>query len=93
MNSMQLIQKEAIAQLRFIKEEALTDAAAIIRRSQDFGRALMLGNLEHGKVKIHFQDALHNRYQVETTIWAVTEDYLCLKGNLLIPICAIFEDE
>lgn len=89
MNTEQVIPKEAISTMHFLKEEVLKDPSDIHRRSQDLNRAMTLGNLEHGKVKIHFLDAQHNFYQVETTVWAVTEDYLCLKGDLQIPTCAV----
>lgn len=85
----QIIPKEAISLLHFLKEEVLTNPTDIRLRNQDLNRAMTLGNLEHGKVKIHFLDAQHNFYQVETTVWAVTEDYLCLKGDLQIPTCAV----
>lgn len=67
----------------------LTDPSDFSKRNQDLNRAMTLGNLEHGKVKIHFLDAQHNFYLVETTVWAVTEEYLCLKGDLQIPTCAV----
>lgn len=89
MNKEQVIPKEAISMMHFLKEEVLTDPSDIRRRNLDLNRAMTLGNLEHGKVKIHFLDAQHNFYQVETTVWAVTEEYLCLKGDLQIPTCAV----
>lgn len=85
----QVIQKEAISKMHFLSEEVLIDPSDIRRRNQDSKRAMALGNLEHGKVKIHFLDAKHTFYQVETTVWAVTEEYLCLKGHLQIPTCAV----
>ena len=89
MNKEQVIQKEAISNMHFLSEEVLNDPSDIRRRNQDLNRAMALGNLEYGKVKIHFQDAKHTFYQVETTVWAVTEGYLCLKGHLQIPTCAV----
>ncbi len=85
----EIIPKEAISLLHFLKEEVLTDASEISRRNQDVKRAMTLGNLEHEKVKIHFLDALHKLYQVETTVWAVTDEFLCLKGDLLIPMRSV----
>ncbi|HSI75358.1 MAG TPA: hypothetical protein VK957_05675 [Lunatimonas sp.] len=89
MNKEQVIPKEAVSVMHFLKEDVLKDPSDIRQRNQDLNRAMTLGNLEHGKVKIHFLDAQHNFYQVETTVWAVTDDYLCLKGDLQIPTCAV----
>lgn len=89
MNKEKVISNQAISMIHFLKEEVLTDPSDISKRNQDLNRAMTLGNLEHGKVKIHFLDAQHNFYLVETTVWAVTEEYLCLKGDLQIPTCAV----
>lgn len=70
MSEEQIIPKEAISMLHFHNEEVLSDPYEIRRRSQDLNRAMTLGNLEHGKVKIHFLDAQHNTYQVEIIFWA-----------------------
>jgi hypothetical protein len=67
----QIIPEEPISMLHFLKVEVLSDPSDIRRKNQDLKRAMTLGNLEHGKVKIHFLDAKHNTYQVETIFWAV----------------------
>jgi len=45
------IEKEEIAHLSFPKAEVLKDVAEIKQRFSDLNRALLLGNLEHSKIK------------------------------------------
>lgn len=85
-----LIQKEAIANLKFPRIEVLTAPDAIARRRTRLLRATRLGNVLRNKVKIIFEDALSLR-MVETTIWATTEKNISLKGGVVIPICRIHQ--
>ena len=55
-------------------------------------RAIALGNLEHQKVKIYFEDDKKKRV-VNTTIWAVTDNAIVLKQNVVIPIKRIYKLE
>lgn len=84
-----LLQKEEIPSVAFPKGEVLHDAAAIADRNRQLSRALALGNLEHHKVIIGFLDASGRRCRVETTIWALTDEFVCLKGSILLPRHAI----
>jgi hypothetical protein len=81
----QLIDKESIASLHFPNEEVLLEKAAINQRKQDLDRALALGNLEHLKIKIYFQDDSSHK-MVETTIWGVTDNRVILKKGVVIPV-------
>ena len=81
----QLIDKESIASLHFPNEEVLLEKAAIDQRKQDLDRALALGNLEHLKMKIYFQDDSSHK-MVETTIWGVTDSRVILKKGVVIPV-------
>jgi hypothetical protein len=54
---------------------------------------LILGNIDHNKVTIVFKTEDGTILQVKTTIWAVTEDYVALKGGVHIPIKAIVDIE
>lgn len=89
MNHPTLIQKEDILQIRFSKEEVLQSDLEIKIRDRELQKALSLGNLEHGKVKLIFLDRACKTYQIETTIWAVTDESICLKGDLLLPKRAV----
>jgi hypothetical protein len=81
----QLTDKEVIASLRFPSEEVLEQLEAIKERKQDLDRALSLGNLEHLKIKIYFQDDVSHK-MVETTIWGVTDNRVILKQGVVIPV-------
>ena len=62
----------------------------IARRRQELDRALSLGNLEHSKIKIYFEDDASKK-MVETTIWGVTEERVILKQGVVIPIQRIYK--
>lgn len=81
----QTIDKEEVNSLSFPKEEVLQDALEVQQRKSDLERALTLGNLEHLKMKIFFEDDICGRV-VETTVWGVTSDRIILKQGTVIPI-------
>jgi uncharacterized protein (UPF0248 family) len=85
-----LVEKESIRDLKFPENEVLTSKDAIRLREADLERALKLGNLEHNKIKIVFEDA-EGVKQVETTVWGVTDKRVILKQGVLIPIHRIHE--
>jgi len=80
-----LIDKDQVKDLRFPKAEVLTTIEEIVRRKEELRRALVLGNVDHNKVKIIFSD-MEGEKMVETTIWAVTELRIVLKSGMVIPI-------
>ena len=82
------IEKESISRLRFPIQEVLKSALEIGQRMADLHRGLLLGNIHKGKVKIIFEDGESVR-QVETTIWALTDNRVILKQGLGIPLCRI----
>ena len=84
-NEFQLIDKEAIGTLSFPSKEVLDEKDAIIQRKIDLDRALSLGNLEHVKIKIFFEDDASKK-AVETTIWGVTDSRVILKQGVVIPV-------
>jgi hypothetical protein len=79
------IDKEHIESLKFPSNEVLTDESAIKERETELNRALSLGNLEHTKIKIYFEDDLSKKI-VETTVWGVTDKRVILKQGVVIPI-------
>jgi hypothetical protein len=85
-----LIDKEVIPTLNFPKDEVLGDKEAISSRKNDLDRALSLGNLEHVKIKIYFEDDASKK-MVETTIWGVTEERVILKQGVIIPVNRIYK--
>lgn len=52
--------------------------------------ATRLGNIEHGKIKIIFQDD-EGVKEVRTTIWATGEKFVVLKKGVIIPINRIID--
>lgn len=87
-----LVEKEAIVDLHFPPEEVLKTEEKIEALQNELERAIALGNLEHQKVKIYFEDDKKRRV-VHTTIWAVTDNAIVLKQNVIIPIRRIHKLE
>ncbi|AWM14589.1 hypothetical protein NHF50_12350 [Flavobacterium sp. NRK F10] len=81
----ELIDKELISSLHFPQTEVLFEKEDILQRRNDLDRALSLGNLEHVKIKIFFEDD-SNFKVVETTIWGVTDTRVILKQGVIIPV-------
>lgn len=79
------IAKENIETLKFPNDEVLKDKELIKERETELNRALALGNLEHTKIKIYFEDD-QSRKLVETTVWGVTDKRVILKQGVVIPI-------
>ena len=86
----EIIEKEAIPKLHFPETDVLEDKKEVEQRDADLDRALTLGNLEHSKIKIYFEDD-HSKKVVETTIWGVTDKRVILKQGIVIPINRIYK--
>lgn len=84
-SAFELIDKELITSLNFPKADVLEDKEAILGRKNDLDRALSLGNLEHVKIQIYFEDDMSKK-MVETTIWGVTDERVILKQGVVIPV-------
>ncbi|MGB0885277.1 MAG: hypothetical protein ACPGVH_04305 [Chitinophagales bacterium] len=80
-----LVEKEEISKFTFPKIEVLVDEKAISTRTKNLLKGLKLGNVFKNKVEIFFEDN-ESLKKVETTIWSITENYLILKRNTVIPI-------
>ncbi len=81
----ELINKEEIVNLKFPKDDVLRKKNAIKNRIINLKRAMALGNLEKGKVKIFFKDSFGLK-SVETTVWGITDKSVILKRRALIPV-------
>ncbi len=84
------IEKENISGLKFPDTDVLTSKEEIKNRISNLERALKLGNLEHNKIKIIFEDS-EGIKQVNTTVWGVTDKRVILKQGVVIPIHRIHE--
>lgn len=85
-----IIEKEDIASLKFPATDVLEEANEIKTRIGEINRALSLGNLEHSKIKIFFEDN-ESKKIVNTTVWAVTDKNVILKQGVMIPIHRIYK--
>ncbi len=82
------IPKERIPSLRFPRQPVpLSDVEhrdIMLKMEQ----ATKLGNAEHGKCRIIFQDD-EGLKAVETTIWAYDPEYIVLKHGMSIPVARV----
>jgi hypothetical protein len=85
-----IIDKEEIALLKFPQTDVLDDIDEIKARISEINRALSLGNLEHSKIKIFFED-IESKKVVDTTVWGVTDKNVMLKQGVMIPIHRIYK--
>lgn len=88
----ELVEKEAVAEFHFPHEDVLKreEDQKLLKRQLE--RANSLGNIEHHKVKIYFEDD-QGRKVVHTTIWGITDTSILLKKNVILPIQRIVKLE
>jgi hypothetical protein len=89
MKTIHTIDKELISNLSFAKSDVLLFPEEQKKRMADLYRSQTLGNLLQTKVKLTFEAADLQTYQVETTVWAVGDTFISLKGGIFLPIRAI----
>lgn len=80
----ELVEKERIAQYQFPESAVIVDDSTRDDLERQLKRAIALGNLEHQKVRIFFEDN-KGRKVVETTIWGITDQAILLKRNVRVP--------
>lgn len=80
-----MVEKEKIEMMRFPSVEVLENPDLKHERLLNLNKALTLGNLEHNKIKILFEDEIGKKI-VETTVWGVTDKRIILKQGVVIPI-------
>ena len=88
----ELVEKELIASFHFPESEVLKSDEQKKTLKRELDRAISLGNIEHLKVKIYFEDDQSEKV-VNTTIWAITDNAILLKKNVVIPIRRIIKLE
>lgn len=84
----ELIFKEEIPNCRIIK--ASVDHSKELKEKLE--NAMRLGNEFKSKANIIFQTE-EGPKRVETTVWAVTENYIQIKSGVLIPIQSLLDIE
>lgn len=93
MKNINSIAKEDLGAVHFYPSDVLSDKQHQSRRTYNLQRALILGNIEHMHANIIFMDREGLLQQVRATIWAVSEEYVLLKGGKYIPIRAVIDLE
>jgi len=88
--SVRAIEKEDIPRLNFVDHEVLPKQEFIDKRKQMLFQSMILGNTYHAKVKIVFETK-EGFYEVETTVWATTDDFVLLKGGVYLPMKCIHD--
>ena len=83
-----LIPKEDIATLQFPRQPLLLSEHERRRIMERMHEATRLGNSEHGKCRIIFEDA-EGIKAVETTIWTYDPDNIVLKYGMSIPVSRV----
>ncbi len=84
------IEKQEIVNLHFHPFDVLENERSKKERDNKLLKAAILGNIEKEKCKIVFC-AKEGWNCVETTVWAVTDEYVCLKGGISLLIASISE--
>jgi len=84
------INKEKIPSLKCISSEVLNCTEDFLNRRLMLQRATQLSHTFYTKIKITFETT-EGVKEVFTTIWAVTEKNIILKGGVALPVCCIRE--
>jgi hypothetical protein len=87
-----IIPKERIPSLRFPRQPVALSEAQHLEIQQKMELATRLGNGEHGKCRILFQDD-EGLKAVETTIWAYDPINIVLKYGMTIPVARVVSIE
>lgn len=91
--SIPIINKESIDTLSFAKGDVLSNEQDVQLRTRRLQKALKLGNTYKSHVRLVFKTSDGGIMKTVVTVWAVTEKYVVLKGQRMIPIEAIIEVE
>lgn len=79
-----IIEKEDVSRLNFVPAEQ--DKSPLWKTELDY--AVRLGNAYKGKTSVTFISK-EGVFEVQTTIWSVTDNELSLKGGVHIPLKSI----
>jgi len=79
-----LVEKEELKNHSFPETDVLSDLEAKKNRSQKLHRATSLGNLEHKRVHIIFQDE-EGIKRLYTTLWAQMDNKIIMRDANVLP--------
>lgn len=88
MDTVKMIAKEEIPNVKFVSYEVLNTKDEIAKRRERIEEAMVLGNGSKGKSKIFFM-AEEGMLEVETTVWSASDEVVTLKGGVMIPVHCI----
>lgn len=91
MNAIQRIEKEQMNSIIFAQDDIYSTADERSIRLYNLRRAMLLGNLYKSHVNLVCTNEVGELVETEATVWAVTDQYVMLKGGITIPIKAIKE--
>ncbi|MBL7951957.1 MAG: hypothetical protein JNM62_09580 [Flavobacteriales bacterium] len=83
-----IIPKERISSLRFPRQPLMLSDVERRGILHNMEEATRLGNVEHGKCRIVFQDD-EGLKAVETTIWTFDPENIVLKYGMTIPVSRV----
>lgn len=91
MEQRQLLTPETLSQsvISFKKQDVLNTPFERKERLDMLNTALKLGNNHKHKVRLQFMDNDEKSHELMASVWAVTEKYVILKNNIMIPIDSI----
>lgn len=84
------LDKYDLRRVQFAKNDVLIFPQKMEERAHEIQRGLIAGNTHKTPVRIIFEGD-GQLMEIEATIWAVTESWVILKSDLMIPIRCIHE--
>jgi hypothetical protein len=88
MDANEMISKEDVPFYHFVSFDVLDQAEQKEQRVSDLQRAMFIGNGDKAKTRLSFHTEQGVK-EVETTVWATTDETVTLKGGVVIPIHCI----
>ncbi len=85
------VDKSLLGKIAYSRKDVLKNEVDRSIREHNLHRAMKMGNVYKAKVEIKFENRYGQRMLTEGTIWAVTENYIMMKGGKLIPVRSICE--
>ena len=84
------VDKSRLAEISFGKYD-FHEQGLSARLRYKLERAVLLGNLYKCHSTIQFYDEQGRYMETEATVWAVTENYIMIKGGIAIPVYSIID--
>lgn len=89
MEPRQLLTPDSFYDVKFTKADVLTSFFDKKERLKKLVAAMKLGNNHKMQVRIFFMNANDQLVEIQAKVWSVTEKYVVLKNDIMIPISSI----